>query len=46
VIRIDGGKLVFDYDRCIRCFCCRELCPEAALAVKKGFLLRLFGGRG
>ena len=46
VIRIEGQKLVFDYDRCIRCFCCRELCPEAALAVKKGVLLRIFGGKG
>ena len=46
VIRIEGKKLVFDYSRCIRCFCCRELCPEAALAVKKGVLLRIFGGKG
>jgi uncharacterized protein (DUF362 family)/ferredoxin len=45
VIRIEGKKLVFDYSRCIRCFCCRELCPEAALAVKKGVLLRIFGGK-
>jgi len=46
VIRIEGKKLVFDYSRCIRCFCCRELCPDAALAVKKGVLLRIFGGKG
>jgi len=45
VIKIKGQKLVFDYNRCIRCFCCRELCPEAALAVKKGVLLRIFGGK-
>jgi uncharacterized protein (DUF362 family)/Pyruvate/2-oxoacid:ferredoxin oxidoreductase delta subunit len=45
VIRIKGQKLVFDYNRCIRCFCCRELCPEAALAVKKGVLLKIFGGK-
>jgi uncharacterized protein (DUF362 family)/Pyruvate/2-oxoacid:ferredoxin oxidoreductase delta subunit len=45
VIRIEGKKLLFDYENCIRCFCCRELCPEAALDVRKGFLLRLFGGR-
>lgn len=44
VIRIEGKNLRFDYDRCIRCFCCRELCPEAALDVRKGLLLRLFGG--
>jgi uncharacterized protein (DUF362 family)/Pyruvate/2-oxoacid:ferredoxin oxidoreductase delta subunit len=45
VIRIEGRKLLFDYDRCIRCFCCRELCPEKALAVRKGILLKIFGGR-
>jgi uncharacterized protein (DUF362 family)/Pyruvate/2-oxoacid:ferredoxin oxidoreductase delta subunit len=45
VIRIEGKKLVFDYERCIRCFCCRELCPEAALAVRKGILLKIFGGK-
>jgi uncharacterized Fe-S center protein len=21
----------FDYDRCIRCYCCIEMCPHAAL---------------
>lgn len=45
VIAIAGKNLEFDYRRCIRCFCCRELCPEAALAVRKGILLRFFGGR-
>lgn len=45
VIKIVGRKLVFDYRRCIRCFCCRELCPEAALAVRRGFLLKIFGGK-
>jgi len=23
--------VVFDYDRCIRCYCCVEMCPHAAL---------------
>lgn len=45
VIKIVGKKLVFDYRRCIRCFCCRELCPEAALAVRKGIILKIFGGK-
>ena len=40
-IRIEGGKLKFDYGRCIRCFCCRELCPHAALKLKDGALLAL-----
>lgn len=45
VIKTVGKKLEFDYRRCIRCFCCRELCPEAALAVRKGVLLKIFGGK-
>lgn len=45
VITIEGRKLKFDYHRCIRCFCCRELCPEAALGVRKGILLKIFGGK-
>jgi ferredoxin len=40
-IRIEGGKLQFDYGRCIRCFCCRELCPHGALKLKDGGLLSL-----
>jgi formate hydrogenlyase subunit 6/NADH:ubiquinone oxidoreductase subunit I len=36
-----GGKLHFDYHACIRCFCCRELCPDGALEVKEGAILKL-----
>ncbi|TGU74174.1 DUF362 domain-containing protein [Geomonas terrae] len=45
-IRVQGGRLRFDYQRCIRCFCCRELCPHAALTLKDGFLLRLMKKSG
>lgn len=24
----------YDYDKCIRCFCCQELCPEGAIKIK------------
>lgn len=47
-IRIEGGRLRFNYQRCIRCFCCRELCPHAALTLRDGTLLALakkFGPR-
>jgi uncharacterized protein (DUF362 family)/Pyruvate/2-oxoacid:ferredoxin oxidoreductase delta subunit len=27
----DDGALVFDYDGCIRCYCCIEICPHGAL---------------
>ncbi len=29
-------KIVYRYGRCIRCFCCQELCPSAAIEVRKG----------
>jgi len=28
-------KLHFDYDKCIRCYCCIEVCPHAALHAKE-----------
>ncbi len=40
-MRITGQRLSIDYQRCIRCFCCQELCPHAALITKQGLLLRL-----
>lgn len=33
----DGDKSkapAYDYDICIRCFCCQELCPEGAIKIK------------
>lgn len=36
------GVAVFDYDKCIRCFCCQELCPYHAIKVKKPLLYKLF----
>ncbi len=29
------GGLAFDYDRCIRCYCCVEVCPHGALAARE-----------
>jgi Pyruvate/2-oxoacid:ferredoxin oxidoreductase delta subunit len=29
---------VYDYDRCIRCYCCQESCPEGAIAAKSTLL--------
>ena len=25
---------VYNYKKCIRCFCCQEMCPEKAIKVK------------
>lgn len=30
-----------DYHKCIRCFCCQELCPHGAIRTRQGALLRL-----
>ncbi|NLN94198.1 MAG: DUF362 domain-containing protein [Candidatus Hydrogenedens sp.] len=36
-----GDKTVppeFDYSRCIRCYCCQEMCPDSAIIVKTPLL--------
>jgi len=33
---------VHDYNRCIRCFCCQEMCPEGAISVKEPLLGKIF----
>jgi uncharacterized protein (DUF362 family)/Pyruvate/2-oxoacid:ferredoxin oxidoreductase delta subunit len=44
----DGDKRnppTYRYERCIRCFCCQELCPESAITVRTpllGKVLQLF----
>ena len=35
-----GKKLHFDYDKCIRCYCCVEVCPHAAMEKQVTFLKR------
>ena len=32
----------FNYNRCIRCFCCHELCPEGAITIRDTLLGRIF----
>jgi len=34
-------KVSIKYDRCIRCFCCQELCPHNAIDTRQGILLRI-----
>jgi ferredoxin len=44
----DGDRSVppaYRYERCIRCYCCQELCPEKAIELKVPFIRRLFGGK-
>lgn len=32
---------VYDYSKCIKCYCCQEMCPEEAITVKKPLLARI-----
>lgn len=43
----DQTRIVFDYDKCIRCCCCQEVCPEGAIWIKEpwpGRLVRRIAG--
>ncbi len=35
----------YRYDRCIRCYCCQEICPAGAIAVEPAWPGRLFARR-
>jgi uncharacterized protein (DUF362 family)/NAD-dependent dihydropyrimidine dehydrogenase PreA subunit len=32
-LTINEGKVIFDYVKCIRCYCCAEMCPTGAIKV-------------
>lgn len=34
-LRREGERLHFDYDKCIRCSCCLEVCPHGAITMKE-----------
>jgi len=34
-------KIFFDYNSCIRCYCCIEICPQGAIRAKEPLLGRL-----
>ncbi len=37
-------RIKIDYDRCIRCFCCQEMCPNEAITSKAGWLKKIIPG--
>ncbi|HET6513809.1 MAG TPA: DUF362 domain-containing protein [Thermodesulfovibrionales bacterium] len=37
-----GHEVRVDYDKCIRCYCCIEVCPHAALRIEEPLLGKLF----
>ncbi|MBP3836550.1 MAG: 4Fe-4S binding protein, partial [Pyramidobacter sp.] len=43
---LDGKKLRFDYSKCIRCYCCHEMCPFDAIVFHEGALMRVFKALG
>jgi len=45
VLNREERGLVFDYGKCIRCFCCQEVCPEGAISIQPGWALKLVGRR-
>ncbi len=40
-LKHSNGKLNFDYGKCIRCYCCHEMCPEGAIGFRESPLIRL-----
>lgn len=36
-----GRSLKINEEKCIQCYCCRELCPKDAVGMKKSLLLKL-----
>jgi len=44
----DRDNIAFDYEKCIRCYCCVEVCPQGALSAKEtpaGAIIRKILGR-
>ena len=39
-ISMKNGKAGISHDRCIRCYCCQELCTFRAVKIKKSFIYR------
>jgi len=42
-ILLNQKGIAFNYKQCIACFCCQEVCPAAAISVKKSLLAKLIG---
>ncbi|AKB35736.1 Iron-sulfur cluster-binding protein [Methanosarcina siciliae C2J] len=36
-----GMALKINQQKCIQCYCCRELCPKDAVEIKKSFLMKI-----
>ncbi|MCQ2546133.1 MAG: DUF362 domain-containing protein [Clostridia bacterium] len=36
---------MYNYDMCIKCYCCQEMCPEKAITVQKSLLAKIIDRR-
>lgn len=48
-IKPRGKKIDFNYEKCIRCYCCLEVCPQGAIRTREtipGRIVRKVLGRG
>lgn len=41
VIEQVDNKITINYDKCIRCFCCVEICPEGAMTVYQSYASKI-----
>ncbi|MBQ7220015.1 MAG: DUF362 domain-containing protein [Synergistaceae bacterium] len=40
-LRHENKHLYFDYGKCIRCYCCHEMCPVKAIKFQESWLVKL-----
>ncbi len=45
-LRHENKKVYFDYSKCIRCYCCHEMCPVKAIEFKESGLLKFINRLG
>lgn len=41
---VETGKVLIELDKCIRCYCCSEICPEGSISVGQGWLWKFIPG--
>lgn len=40
-IGVKNGRAAYDYSKCIKCYCCQEMCPKEAITVRKSLLAKI-----
>lgn len=40
-MKLVDGKIRIDDAKCIRCYCCQELCPQNAVGLEADWVLKL-----